>query len=853
MIAVGLFLLSLGAAVVFAWVFEDEIVSEVERSLGEYLTVPMVIGDTDFSLLSDFPSASVVMEDVHLRDPLRIGDTLLFAERLALELNVLDVLRKEYTVQHLSIENALVDMYRDKDGAVNYIVWERPDSLQSSSAFDIDDIRLDDVVYRYTDDRADIQLVTHLAMGGAALTSDGSMVLMQVDLDASRTDLVVAAQPFVSAEPIDLSGKVATTLKGDSVVFEGMDLRIDEMVTSVVGSVWEEEFWTTSLQGVSEGEIEQILTGVPEAYLGWKESYGISGSMDLDWTVQGTLEAENRPRLDVDMYVKDGVLRDLENGHSVRAIEMKGDYARAPNGWDRLDFNSCTAELEGGTLSYVGRLANTRNPHLDGHLDIHADFLAVSELLRLDVWTEAEGTFSLAVDIEGRVPDDGTLGDLDLFGTLELKRMGMLLNDPAYRIREVDGEILLKDGILFMDSMSVRCNGDQLAIEGQLDGLIAKLSGSTSPLRFKGSLSSPSIDWSRWAAKEETEGSADTLRLPESIELDAVLEIGRFQHRSFTAEDIRALFKMDAGVVGLENLSLNACGGELSGQWNLRQQNDLNWVMESRVDVRSMDIPVLFDSFEQFGQDFLVSKHISGSGNADATLRMLLGNGLDPLTESLILDAQAVIRKGELKEHPSMTEMITTLREKNLLRPFVRADELEREVRHLRFETLSNTISIRDGSIEIPEMTLDNNAMAINISGVHRFNNEIDYQVDFNLRDVLINKKNPAFLIEDDGLGHRIHLRMYGTASDPIIELDKDRVKQNRKEAIAEAKEDIKEFLRNPFKKGDEEERDDRSKVKIEIEQEQDSIPKAGEKQKDSGGFEFILEDDEEGEDDDDF
>jgi hypothetical protein len=164
-----------------------------------------------------------------------------------------------------------------------------------------------------------------------------------------------------------------------------------------------------------------------------------------------------------------------------------------------------------------------------------------------------------------------------------------------------------------------------------------------------------------------------------------------------------------------------------------------------------------------------------------------------------------------------MIGIVEELRERHLLKPFVRADELEREMHHLKFQRLNNTIRIEDEVIYIPKMEIANNAMDIGIKGRHGFDQSIDYTVDFTLRDILVNKRNPEFLIQDDGLGHRIHLSMSGMVDDPVIELDKEVAKENRKEAIAEAKEDIKEFFSNPFKKKDDE-ADDRAAVVIEIE-----------------------------------
>jgi hypothetical protein len=62
------------------------------------------------------------------------------------------------------------------------------------------------------------------------------------------------------------------------------------------------------------------------------------------------------------------------------------------------------------------------------------------------------------------------------------------------------------------------------------------------------------------------------------------------------------------------------------------------------------------------------------------------------------------------------------------------------ELKHIKFKTLRNTITISDQTIRIPEMLINSSAFRITLSGIHSFDNDFDYRLRVGLSDVLFNK-----------------------------------------------------------------------------------------------------------------
>jgi hypothetical protein len=97
-------------------------------------------------------------------------------------------------------------------------------------------------------------------------------------------------------------------------------------------------------------------------------------------------------------------------------------------------------------------------------------------------------------------------------------------------------------------------------------------------------------------------------------------------------------------------------------------------------------------------------------------------------------------------------------------------------------------------------MLIQTNALDVEFSGWHDFDNNIEYHFSFRFRDLKTIPEYTEFgKIEDDGLGWRVYITMTGNIDNPIYSLDKSEMKANLKESVAAEKQDIKSILKTEF------------------------------------------------------
>jgi hypothetical protein len=142
-----------------------------------------------------------------------------------------------------------------------------------------------------------------------------------------------------------------------------------------------------------------------------------------------------------------------------------------------------------------------------------------------------------------------------------------------------------------------------------------------------------------------------------------------------------------------------------------------------------------------------------------------------------------------------LQEIANYLRSNKWVAPFVDEDRFAERMRAIKFSKLENVIEVKNRVITIPLMAIKSNAMDISAKGRHTFDNQIDYTVGFNLRDLLV-KKDQEWIEKDDGLGKSMYISMKGTVEQPVFAVDRELAKQMRKEAMEAEKSNVKALLK---------------------------------------------------------
>jgi uncharacterized cupredoxin-like copper-binding protein len=288
------------------------------------------------------------------------------------------------------------------------------------------------------------------------------------------------------------------------------------------------------------------------------------------------------------------------------------------------------------------------------------------------------------------------------------------------------------------------------------------------------------------------------LNMPQRIDFSLNTRVEKFIFRNFYADQLRCVAHMQEGKFFIDPLQFNTAGGQLMAQLSLNQTDPQHYFVNCLAQVQNMDITELFREFENFDQSFIQERHLKGKATAMVQFQAPLSHALEVEYKKLYSVIDLKIDQGQLIGLESLQEIAAYIRSNKWMAPFVDEDKFAEKLQDIRFSTLENTIEIKDELIVIPAMDIRSSAMDISIRGQHRFTNEIDYTVGFNLRDVLV-RKQKDWQEQDDGLGKQIFVYMRGTTENPTFGMDKEAAKEDRKAEMTAEKQNMKALLKEEF------------------------------------------------------
>jgi hypothetical protein len=190
-----------------------------------------------------------------------------------------------------------------------------------------------------------------------------------------------------------------------------------------------------------------------------------------------------------------------------------------------------------------------------------------------------------------------------------------------------------------------------------------------------------------------------------------------------------------------------------------------------------VDIDQLFYKFDNFGQDYLLSENLHGKLTAIIKSKVRMHADLTPYLEESTAHIEATIKDGEILDYAPFHAMAEYFGDKDLDK--------------VRFGELVNTFDVKDGILSIPSMTINSTLGFMDITGTQSAKD--DMKMDYTMRVPLKVIKKATFskifnkdkkegagkdeIIEDEGKGLRMNVRITGTPDDYKIKLGKKKEK----------------------------------------------------------------------------
>lgn len=810
--AIALFVVLLGLAVAVAIVYEDDVKKELLGQINAQLRCKIEVDQIELTLLERFPRASLKFSNILAYEALPekvFPDTLLFAENLFLEFSPFDLLGKEYTVKNISLRNAHMNLVIDPNGQANYLFWESSEGQSGETSIEMEKVLLENVQLAFVDSAKDFQ--TELALTHATISADLDEAL-QFDINSQfhialikSGEDTLALDRAIALNTAFIYSKEAQELKIDraDLTLENIPLHAQGVLSTAVNGQL-----AINLSGESIS-IEETRAMMPDALRKKLDPYGLGGSVSFTGKLSGQFSNGHIPILDAEYILSDGKMTELSTKTVFDRIDSKGRLVVHEEQVD-LFIHELQARSGPGVARIKGWVKNVKSPKFDLELSAELDLDRVQRFFRLDTLESIKGNIALAATVSGALRDpehisSKDLRTLSLGGQLTLSDASMKLKGSKQRLDDVNGILMLKDNDAAIQDLRASISGTDVELNGFFRNLLPYVLVNGERLVVEAQFYSQRTDLNGLLEQNSTSAKSEKsyhLELPDNVDLNLNAQMDELVFREFSATNIRGIIKLAGKKLYADPITFSSSGGEVMAKLEVDGRSSQALPLAVNAKIEGIGIDELFRQFEDFGQDFIGSKHLIGTANADVTYRASLQPDLSfdlDKTYSLI-DIKIV--NGQLIEHAPLVQVAQHIRKNKLVAPFVKVDALEKNLRNVQFSLLENQIEIKDRTVHIPAMMVNTSALNIEMAGTHTFEGYMDHHLNFRLSDLLKTgktSKDEFGPVVDDGTGSRIYLHMYGNSNNLTIESDRDAIKEDRKEYMAQEKENFKAILKDEF------------------------------------------------------
>ena len=584
-ITLGVILLLL---LILPFAFQGKLAKLVKEEGNKMLNAQFDFRTLNISLLRNFPSASVSLEDFWLKGtgPFE-NDTLIQAGELTAAVNLFSFFGDGgYDISRIIVKDTRVHAIVLEDGRPNWDVMkpspdaETPEDETAQETFRIklQKLSVDNLSVVYDDRQGGVfadlsrleadcsgdfgsdRTVVDLKMETPSLTcrTGGIPLLNKVSLEADMdVDADLAGGKFtlrenmlrLNAIQLNLDGWLAQTKQGMD-----MDLRLN---TNEVG-------------------FKELLSLIPAIFAKDFQDLKTDGKVTLNAFARGSMEGNTKvPQFEVNLDVKDAMFRYPSLPAGVEKINISALVRNAGGPLDATEISVAPFDfvLAGNPFS-LNATVKTPVSDPDFHLTARGklDLGKVKEVYPLDDM-QLNGLVQADLELGGRLSmvEKEQFEQMQAKGSLRLNQMKLVLKDmPPVDIQQ--SVFTFSPRYLQLSETTVNIGKNDLTLDSRFENYLGyALKGST----LKGTLnvSSNHLNLNDFMSADTTaavaEVPADTaamgvIRVPENIDFQMQAAFRELLFDKMTLTDGKGTLLVRNGTVDMRNLSFNTMGGSVT-------------------------------------------------------------------------------------------------------------------------------------------------------------------------------------------------------------------------------------------------------------------------------------------------
>jgi hypothetical protein len=702
--------------------------------------------DFRLSLLRNFPNLSVSLTGVSVAnlEPFE-GDTLVSYDEFRATLDLLSVIKmKNIKVKGILLNNPQINALVLEDGTANWDIAkdtgeaeeEEVDTTGSGSmdmtvALKKFEIRSADLVYNDQGQEMNATMEDFNFILTGDLSQDFSAI--RIHSTTEKVNFLMGGIKYVTDALLNIVVDVDADLANSVFTMGENSIGINDLTLSFGGVVKmpdEETIDADITFETTKTDFKSLLSMIPAMYMKDFAGLDAAGVLGISGTIKGLLRGEQTPSANVNLLVENAMFSypDLPKKAENINIDIHAYYDGIDNDNTVVDVNRFHVELGSNPVDFTMHLITpVSDPQVNAHLAAHVDFQSLADVVPLDS-IDLAGVLDADVSLMGKMSSIETEKYEEFQADGKIGLTGFRFNSP-----DVPAPVTIRRTTLLFSPMYVeltefvaQLGASDISLQGRLENFIPYIFKDET---IEGSLAlnSELLDLNELIPEgetEEVETEEDTvemtvIEIPGNIHFLLNSNLKKVKYDKLDIDNIIGMIEIIDQKVILSKLGMDLLDGSMvmSGEYNT--QDISSPLVDFNFDMRHIDIPSAFETFNTVQKLAPVAKNATGNVSVQLDFTSFLASNMQPVMNS-------VVGAGRLQSNNIVINNSNVL---SKIGDIIKSDKFK----EISMNDLDINFEIRNGRIYVEPFEMKIGANTLKISGDQGIDKTMNYNIGMSI------------------------------------------------------------------------------------------------------------------------
>ena len=484
----------------------------------------ITVGDSELTLLGNFPDVSIKVYDVKIFETKEDEAPLIMdVKDIYVGFNLWDIVNGNYDIQSLLVEEGVFNIVIHPDNTTNI-----QNSLASPSEDDTatTNIHLKKIKFKNLDvhtlDEAtntDVEKFIYEGKGGFELKD--SIIAGHIDTELELNVIKDGDTTFIKKKHFEVHTDVVYNedtgmldIEPSGIVMENGDFELEGSI-----DVLNDVNLDLSIQG-TKPNFDLLIAFAPDNVIPFLERYKNAGEIYFNATIQGAANLGNRPAIMAEFGASKAFLENTERDKKIDELGFKGYFTNGSNrDASTMEFliTDMKASLEKGEFEGSLFVRNFESPEVEMQVNSNFSLNFIAEFFELQQVQDASGTVSLKMNFHDIIDIDNpekALQQLNqaYYAELKVEDLSIVSEELPAPLDSLNVDLVMNGKEATLNRFEMAVGNSDLSVSGFLSDLPSIVHHTSTPVKAHLDISSNYLDiaqLTRFSAQDSVQTGFD--------------------------------------------------------------------------------------------------------------------------------------------------------------------------------------------------------------------------------------------------------------------------------------------------------------------------------------------------------